>query len=85
VRNWCGTRYQRCGQRDVDPANCTVGSNPTLSARTAGGAGFSHVIGSGKAQYWQAFSFRGRTAKSGEGPIFLQIAGFSPNLWTARI
>jgi hypothetical protein len=25
-------RYQRFGLRDVDPANCTVGSNPTLSA-----------------------------------------------------
>jgi hypothetical protein len=31
------------------------------------------------------FSLWLRTEKSGEGPIFLRMGGFSPNLWTARI
>ncbi len=31
------------------------------------------------------FSFWLRTAKSGEGPIFPRMGGFSPNLWTAEI
>jgi hypothetical protein len=51
----------------------------------AGGAGSPAVIGGGKAQDLQAFSFCLRPAKSGEGPIFLRMDGFSPNLWTAQI
>jgi hypothetical protein len=31
------------------------------------------------------FSFRVRTAKLGDGPIFLRTGGFSPNFWTALI
>ena len=37
-RFWCETGAvpdtSVAGQRDIDRANCTVGSNPTLSART---------------------------------------------------
>jgi len=86
---WCETGALRhtsfAGQRVIDQANRTVGSNPTLSASLLKLRILRVNSPANKPSNSSDFSFELRTPDRQSWPIVLRKARFSPKLWTPSI